>query len=141
MTRLFLRHKDAEAYQRIGNPDENLSYESPVTCDKQPLVLFNSIQWDKGRTGGDWAGVYSFNLNTKELAFCISRETLKCSEAHTRLWIVELIFLSDDGQKLYMNVGVEKAVSGGTVAHYYLASANLADKKLDLLSPLKDIRF
>jgi hypothetical protein len=80
LTRLFLRHKEADSYQQIGTPDENLSYESPVTCDKQPLVVFNSIEWDKGRTAGNWAGVYSFNLNTKELALCLSKETITCSE-------------------------------------------------------------
>jgi Clp amino terminal domain, pathogenicity island component len=141
LTRLFLRHKEAESYQQIGNPDENLSYESPVTCDKQPLVVFNSIEWDKGRRAGNWAGVYSFNLNTKELALCFSKETITCSEPLNRFWIVELIFLSDDGQKLYMNVGVQKAASGGAVVHYYLASVNLADKELELLSRLKDIHF
>jgi len=40
-----------------------------------------------------------------------------------------------------MNVGVQKAVSAGAVVHYYLASVNLADKELKLLSRLKDIHF
>jgi hypothetical protein len=32
--RLFVRHKDSEANEQIGNPAEDVSYESPVTCDK-----------------------------------------------------------------------------------------------------------
>jgi Clp amino terminal domain, pathogenicity island component len=70
--RLFVRHKDAEAYEQIGNPAEDVFYESPVTCDRHPVVVFNSTRWDRVRKGGDWDGVYSFNLNTKELVLCIS---------------------------------------------------------------------
>jgi hypothetical protein len=35
-----------------------------------------------------------------------------------------------------VNVGIEKAVPAGVV-HYYLASLDLADKKLELLSHLR----
>jgi hypothetical protein len=56
-TRLFVRHRDAEAYEQIGNPAEDVSYESPVTCEKHPIVAFNSLKWDKVRRGGDWDGV------------------------------------------------------------------------------------
>jgi len=140
-TRIFIRRKDAEAHEQIGNPTEELSYESPVTCDKQPVVVFNSVSWDKAQTGGNWAGVYSFNLNTKELAVCISPETLRFQEPHGRMWIVELVLLSDDARKLYVNVGMEEVVSGGGVVDYYLARVDLTDQQLELVCPLKDIRF
>jgi len=140
-TRLFVRHKDAAAYERIGNPAEDVSYESPVTCDRHPLVVFNSTKWDKGRTGGDWDGVYSFNLNTRELAPCISLEKLRLAEPHRRLWIVELVSLSEDACTVYGNIGVERVASGGSVIHYYLARVDLADQEVTLLSRLMDIRF
>jgi hypothetical protein len=85
--------------------------------------------------------VYSFNLNTKELAVCISPETLRFPEPQGRMWIMELVFLSDDARKLYINVGIEKAVSGGGVVDYYLAKVDLTDQQLELVCPLKDIRF
>lgn len=53
-TRLFARHKDVEAYEQIGSPAEDISYKSPVTCERQPLVVFNSLKWDKTRRMGDW---------------------------------------------------------------------------------------
>lgn len=139
--RLFVRHKDVEAYEQIGNPAEDVSYESPVTCDGHPLVLFNSTKWDKARTAGNWDGVYSFNLNTKELASCISLEKLQLSEPHGRLWIVELVSLSEDARAVYVNIGVEKVVSGSGVIHYYLARVGLVDQEVTLLSRLMDIRF
>jgi hypothetical protein len=49
--------------------------------------------------------------------------------------------LSDDAHKLYLNVGIENAVSGGGRVDYYLARVDLADQQLELVCPLKDIRF
>jgi len=138
-TRLFSRHQDKEAYDQIGSPAEDVSYESPVTCDSLPVVMFNSTKWAK--TGGNWDGVYSFNLNTKELEVCVSPQNLRLSDAHGRLWITELVSLSEDARTLYINIGVEKIVSGGGIIHYYLAKVDLPDQIVTLLSRLLDIRF
>jgi len=140
-TRLFFRHKDAEAYEQIGSPSEEVSYESPVTCSSLPIVIFNSIKWNRSRHGGEWEGVYSFNLNTKELAICVSREKLRFSDPHGRMWISELISISEDAGTLYVNVAIEKEVTGGTIVNYFLATIGLPDQQLELLSPLKDIRY
>jgi hypothetical protein len=140
-TRLFVRHKDAEAYEQIGSPAENVFYESPLTCDRHPVVVFNSMKWDSVRKGGDWDGVYSFNLKTKELVLCISPERLQFSEPHGRLSIVELVSLSEDARTVYVNIGIEKAVSGGGVVHYHLGKVDLADQEVRLLSRLMDTRF
>jgi hypothetical protein len=138
-TRLFSRHKDKEAYEQIGSPPEDVSYESPVTCDSLPVVMFNSTKWAK--TGGNWDGVYSFNLNTKGLEVCVSAQNLRLSEAHGRLWITELVSLSEDARTLYIKIGVEKIVSGGGLVHYYSAKVDLPDQEVILLSRLLDIRF
>jgi len=140
-TRLFMRHKDAEAYLQIDSPDEDLSYESPVTCDKQPLVVFNSIRWDKSRTGGDWAGIYAFNLHTRELALCVSKESLIFEDPHTRAWVSALVFLADDGRKLFVNVGIERSSGSGGAVNYHLASLDLTTKRVELIAPLKDVFF
>lgn len=116
-----------------------MSYESPVTCDSLPVVMFNSTKWAK--TGGNWDGVYSFNLNTKELEVCVSPQNLRLSEAHGRLWITELVSLSEDARTLYINIGVEKIVTGGGIVLYYLAKVDMLDQEVTLLSRLLDIRF
>jgi hypothetical protein len=138
-TRLFVRHRDTEAYEQIGSPAEDVSYESPVTCESHPVVVFNSLRG--GKLGADWDGVYSFNLNAKELKLCISPQTLQLSGAHGRLWISEVISLSEDAQTICVNIGVEKTVSGGGIVHYYLANVDLRDQQVSLLSRLLDIRF
>lgn len=139
MSRLFTRRKDAAVYEPIGNPTDDVSYECPVTCEKQPIVIFNSMKWAGG--GGIPDGVYLFNLKTKELTVCIAKDALTIAEPHLRSWILTLVSLSDDGQTLYMKVGIERPVSGRGVVDYYLANLALFDKKLELLSQLKDIRF
>ena len=69
------------------------------------------------------------------------RRILTIPDPHLRSWIQALISLSDDGQTLYANIGIEKAVPNGAVVHYHLARLELTDKKLELLCHLKDIRF
>lgn len=139
--RLFMRSKHADAYEQIGEPAADISYQTPVTCEKQPIVIFNSVKWNRASGGGDSDGVYAFNLRNKELTVCVAKDTLAILEPHVRSWISTLISLSDDGQTLWVNVGIERAIPGGAVVHYYLASLTLADNKLELLSHLKDIRF
>jgi len=65
-TRIFLRRNDKAAYEQIGSPAEEVSYESPVTCESLPLVMFNSSK------DADWEGVYSYNLNSNKQKLCIS---------------------------------------------------------------------
>ena len=134
-----MRRKDTEAYEQIGSPAEDVSYESPVTCESHPVVVFNSLK--RGKVGADWDGIYSYHLDSKELKLCISPQTLRLSEAHGRLWIAELISLSEDAQTLCVNIGVEKIVSGGGIMHYYLAKVELRDQQVSLLSRLLDTRF
>ena len=139
MSRLFTRHIGGEFYEQIGNPPDDVSYESPITCESQPIVIFNSVKWAGG--GGHPDGVYSFDLRTKELSVCIPKDSLIIPEPHLRSWILTLVSLSEDGETLYLKIGIEKSVSEGGVVHYYLASLTLGDKRLKLLSVLKDIRF
>jgi hypothetical protein len=113
--RLFVRHKDADAYRQIGNPAADVSYETPITCEKHPIVIFNSIKWNKVSGGGNPDGVYAFNLRTQELAVCVAKDKLAIPEPHLRSWISTLVSLSDDGQTLYAKVGIEKAATGGAV--------------------------
>jgi hypothetical protein len=138
-TRLFVRRKGAEAYEQVGSPAEDVSYESPVTCGSHPVVVFNSLK--RGKVGADWDGTYSYHLDSKELKLCISPQTLRLSEAHGRLWIAELISLSEDALTLLVNIGVERVVSGGGVMHYYLAKVELRDQQVSLLARLLDTRF
>jgi hypothetical protein len=138
-TRLFVRHKNKEAYEQIGSPAEDVSYESPVTCDGLPLVMFNSFK--RGKVGADWDGVYCYDLNSKELKACISPQDLRLSEDHLRLWIPELVSLSKDARTLYVRIGVEKIVGRDGIVYYHLARVDMEDRRVTLLSRLLDTRF
>lgn len=139
-TRLFMRHKNAESYEQIGDPPPGVSFESPLTCEKLPIVVFSSSQWDS-RGGGNWVGLHAFDLKTKELSVCVTKASLQIEEPHLRGWVIDLISLSDDARTLYLNIGIEKQISSGTVVDSYLASLGLVEKKLEFLSLLKDAHF
>jgi Clp amino terminal domain, pathogenicity island component len=131
-TRLFTRHKDKEAYEQIGSPAENVSYESPVTCESFPVVVFNSVKRGKRY---EWEGTYSFNLITRELAVCVCPEKLRLSEPHRGLRILQLVSLSEDNRTIYVNIGVEP-ISSRETGVCYLAKVDLADQRVTLLSQL-----
>ena len=135
--RLFIRPKDVDDYEQIGEPSEGVSYESPVTCEKEPLVVFNSMRWYGEKSEWVWTGVYCFNLSTKEVSLCISQGGLRFPERHGRTWIVELFSLSDDARKVCVNVGIETMGS----VEYYLAKVDLTDPQLEVVCLLRDTRF
>ncbi len=137
--RLFMRQKDAEAYEQIGDPPYDLSYKSPVTCENHPIVIFNSMKLAIGGWKPD--GIYVFNLHTRELAVCVANDAVTIPAPHQRSWILSLVSLSDDAQMLYLKIGIEKPVSEGGCIEYYLATLHLADKKIELLTQLRDVRF
>lgn len=59
--------------------------------------------------------MYTFNFLAWGLAVSVANDTLAVPEPHMRSSISSLISSSDDGQTLYVNVGIEKALSGGGV--------------------------
>jgi hypothetical protein len=138
MSRLFTRHKDAAVYEQVGDPAADVSYQSPVTCERHPIIVFSSTKWEGG--GGNHDDVYMFNLLTKELKVCVPKDTLNIPEPHLRSWVSTLVSLSDDARTLYLKVGIQ-TVSVGGIVDYHLASLDLVNQKLQLLSRLKDIRF
>jgi hypothetical protein len=139
--RIFIRQKGEEAYEVIGNPGQDVSYESPVTCEKHPVVVFNSMKLDGRGRGRNWDGVLSFNLETRILEKRISTDTLRFPEPHGRLWVSELVSLSEDAGTVCVRIGIEKEVTGGRVVHYYLAEIGFSDQEVKLLSRLLDARF
>jgi len=141
-TRLFMRHKDSKAYEQIGDPAEDVSYESPVTCDKQPLVVFNSNRWPKEHHGGGWEAIFGFNLRAKAITVTVSRDTLRFPDPFARVSIASLISLSDDANNVYVNARTigKASGSGGGMANY-LAVVDLRSHKLEVIAPLQDAFF
>jgi hypothetical protein len=78
-----------------GTPaSDRLSFQASAAS--LPRRFCGFLKWDKVRRGEDWDGVYSFNLNSKELVLRISAEKLRFSELHGRLSIAELVSLSEE---------------------------------------------
>ncbi len=148
--RLLARHVSAGRYEPIGNPEEDVSFESPITCEKHPLVVFNSKRWRRGsdgsRRGKDWEGLYVLNLQTKELSLCVSGETLIMPVPYDeRGWITEVLGLSDDGCQAYVRAGLGRRQDEGETKNvyydYHVARLDLKSRRLDLISHLKNTWF
>lgn len=135
-TRLFARHRTSESYEAIGDPDDDISFESAVTCDSLPLIAFNAVKWDRSRMAGNWLALYLFNLLTKEIKLCIASTALVAPEPYTNAWISKLVHLTGDGQNLYVTAGMKRP-SQGRVEHI-LARFGIADHGLHPLSKLRN---
>jgi len=148
--RLLVRHRTAERYEQIGNPAEEISYESPARSERQPLVVFSSKKLHKSSAGdyrsADWDAAYIFNLQSKELSVCVSKDSFVVPPLYDeRGWISEVLGLSDDGSWAYVIAGLGKRQDNGGKAEvhydYHVAKLNLNTKRLKLISHLKNPRF
>src|SRR5258708_557308 len=87
-TRLFVRHKDAEAYEQIGSPAEDVFYESPLTCDSSSSgrVQFHEAGQSAKWRGLGWGlflqsqhqGTCALHLSVKTAILRASRTALDC---------------------------------------------------------------
>jgi hypothetical protein len=137
--RLFMRYIGSEVYEPIGNPHEDISYESMVTCEKRPLIAFNSMRHTKG--SGDWVGVLTFDLAKRELSVCVSKANFLAPAPYTGGWIAQLLGLAEDGSHAYVKAGLEVRHEHGADMHYYVASLDLRSRELMPISRLKDVFF
>lgn len=138
--RLFMRHKDAEVYQPIGSPAEDISYESPVTCEKQPVVLFNSFSYTKAGAG-TWVGVYQFDLAKRDLSISVSKDNFVTPAPYADGLIAGLFALADDARHAYVKAALEIRHEQGTTVDYWLARLDLKTRDLQLVSRPRDVFF
>jgi hypothetical protein len=148
--RLVMRPTSAEKYEPIGSPDRDVSFESAATCEKEPILVFNSNTWQRnpdGRlSGANWEGLYVFNVRTRELNLCLSAENfIKPEPYDERAWISEVLGLSDDANHAYVKVALGKRFEDGASQcvryDYYLARLDLSTRSVELFSHLKNLWF
>jgi hypothetical protein len=145
--RLFTRHRAAERYERVGNPDEDISFESPATCEKQPIVVFNAIRFSKtssGNFGGaDWEGMYFLDLGSKEIHMCVSKDNFVLPRPYDeRGWVSSVRGVSDDGAHAYVIVALGTRKSESEIVYdYHMAKVELKSGVLELISHLKNTFF
>ncbi len=149
--RLLARHKDADKYELVGNPEEDVFFESPVTCENRPILAFNSMRsmrrrLEGPRTGRDWVGLYVFNLETKELNLSATGNSLVIPAPYDeRGWVSKILHLSDDACYAYVKVGLGRRQDEGEIKNiyydYHVARLNLRNRELELISKLENIWF
>jgi len=148
--RLLFRHIRAAKYELIGSPEVDVSFNSPATCEKHPLLVFNSMKRrrhpDGSHWGADWSGLYVFNLSNKELILCAAEGSFLIPAPYDdRGWIAQILSLSDDARHAYVKVGLGKRREEGekkiVKMDYHLARLDLRTKELELVTHLKNTWF
>jgi hypothetical protein len=145
--RLLIRHRQSDRYEEIASLAEDVSYESPVTCEKQPIVVFNCKKYRRQSDGkfvaADWEGIYLIDLKTKEVVPCLSKEKFRVPAPYDeRGWVTEIRAISDDAAHAYVIVGLGRRTSEKEVSYdYHLASLDLKTTQLELISHLKNTFF
>jgi len=121
---------------RLANPAEDISYESPVTCEKPSGSGVQFLQAGQGTEG--WGLGRRVFLQSQLEGTCTSSFLRKNCDSQSpmgrfvdcRNWFR----CRKDARTVYVTIGIEKVVSGGGVVHYYLAKIDLADQEARILS-------
>ena len=146
--RLVMRPASAFQYEAIGSPGPDIAFESAATCEKEPILVFNSRTWQRdpaGRlSGANWGGLYVFNVRSRELNLHVCAENfIRPKPYDERAWISEVLGLSDDARHVYVKVALgkrfENGESQGVRYDYYLARLDLNTRDVKLVSQLKNV--
>ncbi len=139
--RLFMRHQEAEVYQPVGNPPDDVSYKCPVTSTRTPRFFFNADRVVRSERGwsGYWDAIYSCDLPTQQLTRLASVRNIALPKPFTDCWVCDLLALSDDEGRLYLRLGMCEA--GQRNIGYYLASLALDSLAIEPLSKLPGVFF
>lgn len=106
--RIYIRHKDFAKYELIQVPEPMVSHESVLTSLGRPFLFFNTIRLSKCEMGygGDWGGIYSFDIQKRTLLQLASKDSLLLPPPYSEGWVSGLVSASEDASRLYLTVGM-----------------------------------
>ena len=134
---LFVRSPTERNYERLTPRSENLSYSDPVLPASAPFVFINV--WKKTKmkgdmVGGDWIGLSSINLETRELKQIADEKRLAEALQCERAWVSRILNASIDGNTIYCSIAMDTANKIG----YWLCTLSLSDGSISKVSELTD---
>jgi len=145
--RIHVKHRDAEEYQPIQEPDPTTSQESAVISLTQPVLFFNAVKITPepgGRFAGEWEAVYSFDLSSSVLQRCFERRTLPPPPSFSACRILDLISISEGGHALYATIALndgEPQSMGRPLYKYCLGRIELSTQEITPISWLRAAFF
>jgi hypothetical protein len=90
--------------------------------------------------GSNFGDVLAYDLAAKVLRIAIPRDSISIDGAE-RAWVASLHSLSSDAAILYFTLAVERPNGQGEQVEYSLARMQLAEKRLEILTRLRDVFF
>ena len=126
---------NGKRYRQIANFPPSISVEDYLLHPKLPLLYLITYSWSMflGKTpGGDWDALYRFNLETGKSETLASKGSLASPNDYPRVWLNQLLSVSDDGEALYC-----RAAFFGVKRYYCISKLSIADRKIKIIKKLK----
>ena len=102
--RISLMGVNSKRYQPIADFPSSISVEGYLLHPRLPLLYLITYSWSMflGKApGGDWDALYRFNLETGKSEILASKGSLVPSNGYPRVWLNQLLSVSDDGETLF----------------------------------------
>jgi hypothetical protein len=142
---IYIRKKESPKYEPIGGIDQMVSSESAVSSLGRPLLFYlsNKVTKRDNGFGGDWEGLYSFDLQNKTRLKIADKESIRFSSPYVGGFVKGLVDVSADATELYLTVGMMPPDTGERfrMVNHQLARMDLATGQMDLISHLKGLFF
>jgi hypothetical protein len=135
--RLSFRRIGETHYQPIGEFPEGISISSFVLDPYRPALYFMTFAWrelDGGGWGGDWEGLYRFDLEQHRCDRLCQRGDLHSAEGDGATWLSDLLSVANDGRGLLCQAALGESQSKFA---YWVARLDLADLRLTGITKLR----
>ena len=142
---VYIRKKDSPKYEPIKGIDPMVSTESAVSSLGRPFLFYLSnklTKRDKG-FGGDWEGLYFFDLVKRTHLKIADKESIRFPSPYVGGFVKSLVDVSADARELYLTVGMmpPDTRTGFRTVNHQLARMNLSTGNIHLVSHLKGAFF
>jgi hypothetical protein len=139
--RAYIRRKDSIRYEPLKDVEQMVSSESIVTSLGHPLLFYLSNRFRKTEKGfgGEWEGIYSFDLQERTHLKIVDKSSLRLPAPYVQGWVTSLIAVSADAREVYLTLGMMRP-EGGLVNHQ-LARLDLRSHDISSISQLKGVFF
>jgi len=143
--KIYIRTKNSSKYESLNSIRPLDSCESAVTSSGKPVLFYLSYRIKKLENGwgGDWLGLYSFNILNHSETEIVSKGSLLLPSPYNRGWVSTIVSASEDASTLVLTVGMTEESNSQRFCKgdHHLASLNLETNQLSLISKLKGTFF
>ncbi|HEV3339008.1 MAG TPA: hypothetical protein VG125_01590 [Pirellulales bacterium] len=157
--RLSIRMADEPKYREVAVLPDNVSIKSFTLSSKLPLLFLNTwtvskyeqyerkgilatlglphheLEREPVRYMADWDALYRYDILTRSSEVVARRGELHAFGEYSRVWLTDLLGVSDDASALYVKAGIER----DRIVDYHVCSLNLSGLLLTPITKLEAV--